>query len=73
MEDSIKDGLIITATAPAFFFFFFFFFFLVLKKAAKIKAPEASLDVRDILKLASGICGGLVEKHYTVYKKWIND
>ena len=41
-------------------------------KAANIKPPKASLDVIDILKLAGGICEGMLVKDYAVYKKWIN-
>ena len=48
-EDSIKDGLIITATTTGIFFGL---------KAANEKRPKASLDAMDILKLAGRICGG---------------
>ena len=27
----------------------------------------------DIMKLAGGICGGVLVKEYAVYKKWINN
>ena len=33
----------------------------------------ASLDAMDIMKLAGGICGGVLVKYYAVYKKWINE
>ena len=49
-EDSIKDGLIITATTTGIFFAL---------KAANVRPPKASLDVMDIIKLAGGICGGV--------------
>ena len=38
-------------------------------KAANMKPPKASLDAMDILKLAGGICGGVLVKDYAVYKK----
>ena len=56
IEDSIKDGLIITATTTRIF-----------------SALKVSLDAMDITKLAGGICGGVLVKDYTVYKKWINE
>ena len=62
VEDSIKDGLIITATTTGIFFAL---------KAANVKPPKASLYAMDIMKLASGICGGVLVKDYAVYKKWM--
>ena len=59
-EDSIKDGLIITATTTGVFFTL---------KAANVKPPKASLGAIDILKLVGGICGGELVKDYVVYKK----
>ena len=53
IEDSIKDGLTITATTTGIFFAL---------KAANVKPPKASLDVMDILKLVGGICGGVLVK-----------
>ena len=64
IEDSLKDGLIITIGAAGIFYGL---------KAANVKPPKASLDVMDMLKLASGICGGVLVKDYPVYKKWINE
>ena len=64
IEDSIKDGLIITVGASGIFFGL---------KAANVKPPKASLDTIDILKLAGGICGRVLVKEYAVYKKWINE
>ena len=64
IEDSIKDGLIITIGAARIFFGL---------KAANVKPPKASLDVMDILKLTGGICGDMLVKDYAVYKKWINE
>ena len=64
VEDSIKDGLIIATTTTGIFY---------VLKAANLKPPKASLDAMDIMKLASGIVGGVLVKDYTVYKKWINE
>ena len=60
IEDSIKDGLIITATTIGIFFAL---------KATNVKPPKASLDAMDIMKLAAGICRGVLGKDYAVYKK----
>lgn len=49
IEDSVEDGLIITAINTGIFF---------VLKAAKVKLPKASLDVMDIMKLVGRICGG---------------
>ena len=43
IEDSIKDGLIITITTTGIFYAL---------KAANIKPPKASLDAMDIMKFA---------------------
>ena len=59
IEDSIKDGLIITATTTGIFFAL---------KAANVKPQKESLDVMDIMKLTAGICGGVLVKDYAVYK-----
>ena len=64
IEDSIKDGLIITATTTGIFFAL---------KAANVRPPKASLDAMDIIKFAGGICGRVLVKDYAVYKKWINE
>ena len=64
IEDSLKDGLIVTIGAAGIFFTL---------KAANVKPPKASLDVIDLLKLIGGICGGVLVKDYEVYKKWINE
>ena len=63
IEDSIKDGLVITIELAGIFYGL---------KAANIKPPKASLDAMDLLKLTDGICGGMLVKDYAVYKKWIN-
>ena len=64
IEDSLKDGLIITIGAAGIFYGL---------KAANVKPPKTSVDAMDIMKIAGGICGGMVVKDYTVYKKWINE
>ena len=64
IEDSLKDGLIITIGAAGIFYGL---------KAANVKPPRASLDAMDIMKLAGGICGGVLVKDYAVNKKWINE
>ena len=64
IEDSLKDGLIITISAAGIFYDL---------KAANVKPPNASLDAMDLLKLTDGICGGVLVKDYVVYKKWINE
>ena len=57
---TIKDGLITTTTTTRIYFTL---------KAANVKPPIASLDAMDIMKLAGGICGGLLHKDYAIYKK----
>ena len=64
IEDSLRDELIITIGATGIFFAL---------KAANVKPPKTSLDAMDIMKLAGGICGGVLVKDYAVYKKWINE
>ena len=64
IEVSLKDGLIITIGAAGIFYSL---------KAANVKPPKASLDAMGILKLAGGVCGGVLVKDYAVYKKWINE
>ena len=64
VEDSIKNGLIITATMTGIFY---------VLKVAKVKPPKLSLDAMDIMKLAGTIVGGVLVKDYAVYKKWINE
>ena len=64
IEDSIKDGLIITATTTGI---------LYVLKAANVKLQKAPMDAMDIIKLAGGIVGGVLVKDYAVYKKWINE
>ena len=64
IEDSLKDGLIITTVATRIFFAL---------KAENVKPPKASLDAMDIIKLAVRICVGVLVKDYVVYKKWVNE
>ena len=64
IEESLKDGLIITIGAAGIVFGL---------KAPNVKPPKASLDAMDLLKLTGGICGGVLVKDYAVYKKWINE
>ena len=64
IEDSIKDGLIITATTTGIFY---------VLKVAGMRPPKASLDAMDIMRLADGIVRGVLVKDYAVYKKWINE
>ena len=64
IEDSLKDGLIITIRATGIFHGL---------QAVNVKPLKASLDAMDIMKLAGGICGGVLVKDYAVYKKWINE
>ena len=64
IEDSVKDGLIITITTTRIFY---------VLKAANVKPPKASMDAMDIMKLAGGIVGGVLVKDDAAYKKWINE
>ena len=60
IEDSLRDGLIITIGATGLFFG---------SKAANVKPPKASLDAMDIINLTGGIWGSVLVKDYVVYKK----
>ena len=62
IENSIKDGLIITTGATRIFFGV---------KVTNIKLP--SLDAMFVVKLAGETVDGVLVKEYTVYKKWINE
>ena len=64
IEDSIKDGLIITNEATGIFFGL---------KAAGVKTLTAFLNAMDIMTLTGIICGGSLMKDYAVYGKWINE
>ena len=63
IEDSLKDGLIISIRAAGIFYRL---------NVVNVKPPKASLDAMDILKLDCGICRGVLIRDYAVYKKWIN-
>lgn len=52
IEDPVKDGMFITTKTTWIFF-------------ASINLPKASLDAMTIMKLAAGICGGLLVNDYT--------
>ena len=47
IKDSIKDGLIVTATTTRMF---------CVLKAVNVNPPKASMDAKDIMKLAGGWC-----------------
>ena len=64
IEDSIKDGLIITITMTGMFYAL---------KAVNLKPPKASLDAMDIMKFAGGIVDGVLVKDYAFNKKWIKE
>ena len=64
IEDSLKDGLIITIGAAEIFYGL---------KVANVKPRKESIDAMGILKLTGGICWGVLVKDYAVYKKWINE
>ena len=53
VEESLKDGLIITATMTGI---------LHVLKAANVTPSKASLDAMDVMKLARGIVGGALVK-----------
>ena len=61
IEDSLKDGVIITIGATGIFF--------GLKASNVVKPSKSSLDAMDILKLTGGVFGGVLLKDYAVYKK----
>ena len=62
VEDSIKDGVIITVTTTGLFFAL---------KAPGMKPPKAVMDATDVMKLGAGIWAGVLVKDYAIYKKWI--
>ena len=65
IEDSLKDGVIITIGATGIFF--------GVKALNVVKPPKTSkLDAMDIMTLAGGICGAVFMKDYAVCKKWMN-
>ena len=64
IEDSVKDGLIITITTTGVFYTLI---------AANVKPLKESLDAMHIMKLVGGIVSGVLVKDYSVYKKWIKE
>ena len=61
LEDSIKEGLVITGAVVGVF---------GLLKMGKIASlPKTALDLSDIIKLGRGIISGALLKDYAVYKK----
>ena len=60
LEDSLKEGLLITGSTVGIFW---------LLKLAKINPPKAALDAQDIIKLGAGITMGALIKDYVYYKK----
>ena len=65
IEDSLKDGIIITIEATELFF--------GLKTLNVAKPSKTSkLDATDIITFDGGICGKVLVKDYATYKKWIN-
>ena len=64
IEDSLRDGLIISIGATGIF---------SRLKTANVKPLKASLDSMDIIKVTAGICEGVLVKDYAIYKKWINE
>ena len=63
IEDSIKDGLIITITTTGIFY---------VLKAANVKPPKASMDAMDIMKLTGGIVGGVLVKDYPLFHQKVS-
>ena len=57
--ETIKDGLIITATTTRVLFAL---------KAANVKPPKAYLDAMDVMRLDGEMCGEILEKNYAIYK-----
>ena len=63
IKDSIKDGLIIAGTTTGIYFEV---------KSENRRPQKVSLDTMDIMKLARGLCGGVLVKVYAVYEEWVN-
>ena len=61
LEDTIKEGLVITGAAVGMFW--------LLKMGKIASSPKAALDASDIIKLSGGIITGVLLKDYAVYKK----
>ena len=63
LEESIKEGLVITGATVGIFW--------LLKMSKITSPPKATLDTSDIIKLSGGIITGAFLKDYAVYKKWM--
>ena len=44
-----------------------------MRKVANVKTPKSSSDAMNIIKLAGGICGGVLIQDYALYKKWLSE
>ena len=64
IEDSLRDGVIITTGTTGIFFGL---------KAVGVKLLKASLNAMDIITLTGLICGGTLMEDYAAYRKWINE
>ena len=64
IEDSIKGRLIISIGTIGIFFTL---------KTVNVKLPKAPLGAMNVMKLAGGVCGGVLIKNYAVYRKWIKE
>ena len=63
LEESIKEGLVITGAAIGIFW--------LLKMSKITSPPKTALDASDIIKLSGGIITGALLKDYAVYKQWM--
>ena len=63
LEESIKEGLVITGAAVGIFW--------LLKMGKIASPPKTALDASDIIKLSGGIITRALLKDYAVYKKWM--
>ena len=63
LEESIKEGLVVTGAAIGIF--------RLLKMSKITSPPKAALHASDIIKLSGGIITGALLKDYAVYKKWM--
>ena len=64
VENSIKNGVIITIEATGILFG---------QKVVYGKPPVAYLSAMDIVQLFGLICGEVFVRDYAVYKKWIKE
>ena len=63
LEESIKEGLVITRAAIGIFW--------LLKMSKITSPPKTALDASDIIKLSGNIITGALLKDYAVSKKWM--